>query len=525
MNKIRTRFAPSPTGYVHIGNIRSAIYPYLFARQNDGEFLLRIEDTDQKRLVAGATDLVLDTLKWLGLNWDGEPVFQTSRKDIYLKYAQKLLDKGLAYADPFTPEQVQNFREEDTKNKVPFLYRNHRPNNPPAWKEGLPLRFKQTNLVRHNWHDEVMGGLSAGPEVLDDIVLIKADGLPTYNFAHIIDDVEMKITHIFRGVEYLPSMPNYLSLYEALEITPPKFAHLPHILAPSGNKKLSKRDGAKSVTDYRDEGILPEAMLNFLAMLGWNDGTEQEIFSMPDLIEKFQISRIQRSGARFDENKLIWLNGQWIRKIVDDGEKSDSRQVENCRRGVGSTPTSSRTAATAPHEDGRAREGVSDGEKSDFSTGLTNLYNRCKNFWPEEASSYSDEEKKKVLSIVYDRLKTLNDLKILTPYFFADPKINLELITENKFLKNFSENELKSLLQISVEKLKNLESWDKETLQTTLNELLAETNKKPAELFTLIRISVSFAPFSPALPETLETLTKNTTLARLNAVISSLVIE
>jgi glutamyl-tRNA synthetase len=524
MQKVTTRFAPSPTGYVHIGNIRSAIYPFLFARQNDGEFLLRIEDTDQKRLVEGATDLVLDTLKWLGLDWDGAPVFQTSRRDIHLKYAQKLVDKGLAYADPFTPEEVQKFREEDAKNKIPFLYRNHRPANPPAWKEGLPLRLKQTNLIRRNWHDEVMGDLSAGPEVLDDIVLIKADGFPTYNFAHIIDDTEMGVTHIFRGVEYLPSMPNYLSLYEALEITPPKFAHLPHILAPAGNKKLSKRDGAKSVTDYRDEGILPEAMLNFLTMLGWNDGTEQEIYSMPDLIKTFEISRIQRSGARFDENKLIWLNGQWIRKIVDDEENSDSSQAGECRRGVGSTPTSSPTAATTPHEDGRVRERTPDEKISEFSAGLNNLYNRCKDFWPEEAVDYSDAEKKKVLSIVYDRLKTLSDLKILTPYFFADPKIDLSMILENKFLKNFSENELKNLLILSVEKLKNTE-WDREALQTALNELLAETNKKPAELFSLIRISLSFAPFSPALPETMEILTKNTTLARLNAVISSLVIE
>jgi len=475
MNKIRTRFAPSPTGYVHIGNIRSAIYPYLFARQNNGEFLLRIEDTDQKRLVEGATDLVVDTLRWLGLNWDDEPIFQTSRKETYLKYAQKLIEKGLAYADPYAPEEVQKFREEDAQNKIAFLYRNHRPANPPAWELGMPLRFKQTKLARHNWHDEVMGDLSAGPEVLDDIVLIKSDGLPTYNFAHIVDDAEMQITHIFRGVEYLPSMPNYLSLYEALDIPPPKFAHLPHILAPTGNKKLSKRDGAKSVTDYRDEGILPEAMLNFLVMLGWNDGTEQEIYSMPDLIQKFEISRIQKSGARFDENKLLWLNGQWIRKIVDEGDLND-------------------------------------------------LYERSQNFWPEEAASYPDTEKKKVLQIVYDRLKTLSDLKILTPYFFADPQIDLSMLTGNKFLKNFSENELKSLLQLSIEKLKNTE-WNREALQTTLNELLAETNKKPAELFTLIRISVSFAPFSPALPETLEILTKNTTLARLNAVASALVIE
>ena len=289
--KAVTRFAPSPTGYIHIGNLRSAIYPYLIAKQSNGTFILRIEDTDQARYVEGATELIEDTLQWIGLDWDegperggaNGPYYQTERKDIYVEWAKKLIAAGRAYADPTDSETVNKYREEANKNKVPFLYRNYRPDNTPEWQPGLPLRFKAQPKA-YDYHDEVFGDLHMGPETQDDFILIKADGLPTYNFAHIVDDACMGVTHVLRGQEYLPSMGNYLALYEALGLERPKFVHLPHILAPSGNKKLGKRDGAKSAADYRKDGILPEAMLNFLACLGWNDGTEDEIYSKEDLI-------------------------------------------------------------------------------------------------------------------------------------------------------------------------------------------------------------------------------------------------
>ncbi len=227
---IITRFAPSPTGYIHIGNVRSAIYPYLIARQSKGKFILRIEDTDQARFVEGATELIEDTLKWLTLEWDegpivggpNEPYFQSERRSIYHSWAQKLIESGRAYADPTPPEEVQKFREADNSAKIPFLFRNHRPESADfspeetlkLWQAGHPIRFK-SNPKDYSWHDDVMGDLSTGPEVCDDIILIKKDGLPTYNFAHIVDDAEMGVTHIARGVEYLSSMPNYLALYEA----------------------------------------------------------------------------------------------------------------------------------------------------------------------------------------------------------------------------------------------------------------------------------------------------------------------
>ena len=473
---IVTRFAPSPTGYIHIGNVRSAIYPYLLARQNNGKMILRIEDTDRARYVEGATELIEDTLEWLGLKWDEGPIvggphvpyFQSERKEIYHAYARKLIESGRAYADPTPPEKIDEYRKKCSQEKVPFLYRNFRPDNPPEWQPGIPLRFK-TEPKSYSWHDEVMGDMHTGPEVLDDIILIKKDGYPTYNFAHIVDDAEMGVTHVMRGVEYLSSTPNYLALYEALGLTRPKLVSLPHILAPQGNKKLGKRDGAKSVTEYRDDGVLAEAMLNYLACLGWNDGTEQEIYTMDELIKNFSLDRIQSSGARYDETKLLWMNGQWIRRIFDE-------------------------------------------------QGAKVLYARTQNFWPEVAKDASDDYRLKVLSIIYDRLKTLSDLREMTAYFFADPEIDLDLITNNKFLKKISEAELESLLKIVISKLSSIAEWDAGNLQFALNDLLQETGKKPAELFSLIRIAISFAPFSPALNLTMEVLGREKTLARLNAV-------
>ena len=245
--KAVTRFAPSPTGYIHIGNVRSAIYPYLIAKQQgeEGTFILRIEDTDQARYVEGATDLIKDTLTWLGLDWDegpdkgGDhgPYYQTQRKEIYYEWAKKLIAAGRAYADPTPSETVAKYREEANKNKQAFLYRNYRPDNTPEWEVGMPLRLKAQPKA-YDYHDEVFGDLHMGPETQDDIILIKADGLPTYNFAHIVDDATMGVTHVLRGQEYLPSMGNYLELYEAFGLEHPKFVHLPHILAPSGNRNL-----------------------------------------------------------------------------------------------------------------------------------------------------------------------------------------------------------------------------------------------------------------------------------------------
>lgn len=471
---IRTRFAPSPTGFMHVGGVRTALFAWFVARQAGGQFILRIEDTDQKREVEGSADHLIRSLKALGLAYDEgpeidgphAPYFQSERLDIYRAWAQKLIDAGRAYADPYTPEQLDEFREQAKAEKKAFLYRDHRPENPAAWDGTTPLRFKSEPKA-YAWHDEVYGDLHSGPEVIDDFILIKSDGFPTYNFAHIVDDAEMEISHIIRGQEFLASMPNYLNLYEALEIEHPIFATMPHILAPSGTKKLSKRDGAKDVLGYLGEGYLQEALINFIASLGWNDGTEQEVFSVQELIDKFSLDRVGRSGARFDEQRLLWLNGQWIRRLD-----------------------------------------------------LDDLYARSTDFWPASAVSASDDYKKQVLNLVKDRLKTLGDLLTSTDYFFAVPEPNWQMVADNKQLSKLSVDDLKNLLQQAADALQTSD-FTSEALQSTLDQLLQTTGQKPGILFSMIRLAVSWAPFSPSLNETLAAIGKQATLERLQTAINS----
>lgn len=489
MSKVRTRFAPSPTGFLHVGNIRTGLFAWLTARHNGGEFVLRLEDTDKKREVEGSAEHLLKCLKVLSIEYDEGynaggaygPYVQSERLAIYHKWAQKLIDSGRAYADPYTSEQLQAFRDEAVANKQPFLYRNHRPENPPVWDGTMPLRFKSEPKA-YAWHDEVMGDLATGPEVIDDFILIKSDGYPTYNFAHIVDDAEMKMTHVIRGQEYISSMPNYLNLYEALDIKErpggelaanddtyyrPYFATMPHILAPTGGKKLGKRDGAKDVLAYIDDGILPEALLNFIASLGWNDGSEQEIFTADELIAKFTLDRVQRSGARFDEQRLLWMNGQWIRRLS-----------------------------------------------------LEDLYTRVADFWPESAEEVSEDTKKYILSLIQDRLKTLRDLPQMTDYFFTEPTPDWAMVRDNKQLAKLSVDDITNLLKTAQATFADSD-FDAATLQTSLNSLLEVTGQKPGILFSLIRIAVSWAPFSPALNDTLAALGKEKVMARLSRAIES----
>lgn len=469
MSTVRTRFAPSPTGYLHVGGIRTALFAFLLARQADGQFVLRLEDTDKKREVAGSDKHLMQSLQALGLHYDEGPDIggpyapyrQSERLDHYRQWAQKLIDAGRAYADPYTPEEVDAFREQAKANKQPFLFRNHRPANPPVWDGSTPLRFKSDPRA-YERQDAVMGTLKTGPEVIDDFVLIKSDGYPTYNFAHIIDDAEMEISHIIRGQEFLASIPNYLNLYEALGLTPPVMATMPHVLGPSGTKKLSKRDGAKDVLDYLREGYLPEALVNFIATLGWNDGTEQEIFSVDELIEKFSLNHVQKSGARFDEQRLLWMNGAFIRELP-----------------------------------------------------LDDLFARVANFWPPEAANASDDYKKQVLAVVQERLKYFGELPELSRFFFVDLPIDSTLISNHKQLKKCTPEQLKDLLEKTKTSLEQ-SNFSATDLQERLNKLLDETGEKPAALFSLIRIATTQAPSSPGLADTLAVLGKTVSLHRLD---------
>lgn len=474
MSQIRTRFAPSPTGFMHVGAARTALFAWFLARKNQGQFILRIEDTDKQREVEGSIQQIIDSLHWLGLEWDegidigGEhtPYLQSERLDIYKEWAQKLIEAGRAYADPYTQEELEAFREQAKANKKPFLYRNHRPENPPVWDGTQPLRFK-SDPKPYTWTDAVMGELSTGEEAIDDFILIKSDGFPTYNFCHIVDDAVMGVTHVLRSQEFVSSTPKFLNLYEALGVERPTLATLPFVMAIDGKKKLGKRDGAKDILTYDKEGYLPEAMMNFLATLGWNDGTEQEVFSKSELIEKFSLERVQKSPARFDEQRLLWLNGQHIRLLS-----------------------------------------------------LDDLYDRVVNFWPKSAENASEDYRKTVLSLAQDRLKTLADLPVLTSYFFEEPEIDWSLIDGNKQLKKLAREDVKSLLQSAASALTSTEEWTAENIQQTLNQLLESTGQKPGILFSLVRIATTWAPFSPALDETLYTLGKSKVLSRLEKAIN-----
>lgn len=472
---VRTRFAPSPTGLLHVGGIRTALFAWLLARQKNGLFILRLEDTDQKREVQGADQHIIDCLQALGLLYDEGPDIggpygpyrQSERLNSYHTWAKKLIEQGRAYADPYSPEEVQKFREQAQAEKRPFLYRNHRPDNAPEWDGSRPLRFK-SEPKPYEWHDAVMGDLKTGPEVIDDFILIKSDGFPTYNFAHIVDDAEMKISHVIRGQEFLASMPNYLNLYEALGLERPVFATMPHILNEQGNKKLSKRDGAKDVLDYIREGYVDTAIINFIASLGWNDGTEQEVFTIPELIEKFSLSRVQKSGARFDEKRLEWLSGAHIRRY-----------------------------------------------------GADNLRAMARDYWPEEAAGASNEYKEQVLRLVQERLKKFSELPELTRFFFTDLPVDDSLITEHKQLKKIEKPELKKWLEMARASLEESD-FSAEDLQMRLNGLLDMTGQKPAVLFSLIRIATTQAPASPALADTMAVLGKDITLRRINKHLAAL---
>jgi len=324
--KVVTRFAPSPTGFMHVGGVRTALYAWLWARKNKGIFILRIEDTDKEREVAGSMEHIINSLNWLGLDYDygpdkkgpNSPYVQSERLPTYKKYAEILVKKGFAYPDPYTAEEVEAFRKDAEENKKPFLYREHRPATFDAWDGTKPLRFKVPEIKSYKWHDMVQGELSAGPEALDDFVLIKSDGYPTYNFSHIVDDIEMGITHVVRGQEFIASTPKYLSVYEAFGAIPPTFVTTPHILGPDGKKKLSKRDGAKDILDYDTGGYLPDAMVNYLTFLGFNPGGEREIYSKEELTKVFDLEKIQRSGARWDDTKLDWINKEHMKLLPQE---------------------------------------------------------------------------------------------------------------------------------------------------------------------------------------------------------------
>lgn len=326
--KIRTRFAPSPTGYMHIGNLRTALYEYLIAKSNGGDFLLRIEDTDQKRYVEGSTDIIYNTLKTVKMNWDEGPdiggnfgpYVQSERRSVYQEYAHKLVDLGGAHYCFCAARE----EEEDEENAVPCKFQDPCKRLSVAEareriKNGEPFTIRQTisKKGKSHFHDEVYGDIEIDYDDLDEGVLLKTDGLPTYNFANVIDDHLMEISHVVRGNEYISSTPKYNLIYEAFGWTPPVYVHVPPVMKDAQHK-LSKRNGDASFQDLVAKGYLPEAIINYIALLGWNPGTEQEIFDLEELKKIFSAERLNKSPAIFDIVKLTWMNGCYIRQLPFD---------------------------------------------------------------------------------------------------------------------------------------------------------------------------------------------------------------
>lgn len=509
MKPARTRFAPSPTGFLHVGGVRTALFNYLWAKKTDGQFILRLEDTDRERYVTEGVEQIVESLDWLGLKpdegfWISDNKQQSvehiqserHKNGFYQKYADELVKRGLAYYSPTSPKKLEELRQEAKSKKQPFLYKRHRDGaNTDQPVNGAPIRLdvdkffqslsrdknyehlkpfpRQTEVFEHDlwqvkWDEPTGRAVQWTAHLIDDFILIKGDGFPTYNFANVIDDHDMGITHVLRGEEFVASTPKHLLLYEALGFKAPTFVHLP-VINGSDGKKLSKRTGDTNVLDYREKGYLPEALLNFLAQLGWNDGTEQEIYDRKDLIGKFALQDINSSPAVFDQRRLDWMNGYWIREKLD----------------------------------------------------LDDLYERSEGFWPDEAGNYDDDYKQQVLGVVRERLKYFAELLELTNFFFSDLPVNNELLSNHKQLKKLSNEELRDLLEKAKSSLETSD-FSVADLTKQLNNLLEETDQKPAVLFSLIRIATTQAPASPGLADTLAILGKARSLQRIDQQLSHL---
>lgn len=321
-SKIRTRFAPSPTGFIHLGNIRSALYPWAFARATGGDFILRIEDTDLERSTQASVDVIIEGMKWLGLDHDEGPFYQMQRMDRYKAVLEELKAAGHVYPCYMSMEELDALREQQMANKEKPRYNGTWRPEPgktlPAIPEGVKpvLRFKNPQGGSVVWEDKVKGRIEISNDELDDLVIARPDGTPTYNFCVVVDDIDMAITHVIRGDDHVNNTPRQINIFKALGKEQPVYAHLPTVLNEQG-EKMSKRNGAKAVTQYRDEGYLPDAMVNYLARLGWSHG-DDEIFSRAQFLEWFNLDHLGRSAAQFDEAKLKWVNAQHLKAMADD---------------------------------------------------------------------------------------------------------------------------------------------------------------------------------------------------------------
>lgn len=460
----RVRFAPSPTGYLHLGGARTALYNWLFARKTCGVFILRIEDTDRTRLVPDSVQDITESLAWLGIPPDEGPLFQSERREIYAEKARELVGRGAAYPCFCTPERLEKVREERRRAGLKIGYdracRNLSPEEADTrMRDGEPhvIRLRVPLSGQISFVDTLRGKITYECRELEDIVLLKSDGWPTYHLANVVDDHCMGITHIMRADEWLPSVPYHVIMYEAFGWGAPAFVHLPVILSPDGKGKMSKRAGAFAVREVRAEGYLPEAVVNYLALLGWSPGDDREIMSLAEMAEAFSIERLSVRGAVFSYDKLLWMNGEYLRATSED-----------------------------------------------------RLFQLSMPFYA--GAGYTDAETiRKIIPLFRDRAKTLRELPEISGYFFREP----DGYDEAGVKKHFRGPETASALVELAERLSRVQNWEPAEIESALRALADERGITAGKLIHPARLALSGMTFGPGLFEMMAVLGKETCLQRL----------
>jgi len=473
---VRVRFAPSPTGFPHLGNIRTALFNWLFARHHGGIFILRIEDTDVARMVEGATESILHSLRWLGLDWDEGPIFQSQRLPIYREVADGLISRGLAYHCYCSPQRLEEMRKEQMKRKQPPGYDRHCRNLTQEQKKGFEagglgpvVRFKSPLEGRTSFHDLLRGEIVFENSTLDDFVLLKSDGYPTYHLANIADDHDMEISHVLRADEWLSSTPRHILLYQALNWQPPQFAHLPMILGPD-KSKLSKRHGATSVTEYEQQGYLPEALFNFLALLGWSLDDKTEIMSRDTIIKNFSLDRISKTAAVFNRDKLEWMNGVYIRGL----------SVEEFSR--------------------RAMPFLEKGLSLDVVR-------------PLDVNHVA-----RIAPLIQERARTLAEVPELADFFFVE-RLDYD---SSLLLNKIEQTVVVAALLASIDRVEEWDSWDATSLESVFRPMAEEMGLKTGVFFGLLRVAVTGRTAAPPLFQTMEVLGKERCVKRLKLALDKL---
>lgn len=508
---IRTRFAPSPTGYLHVGGLRTALYSYLFARKNKGEFFLRIEDTDQKRYVEGAVENLLKTLDWVGLNHDDKPVVQSERTETYREHVAILLKSGTAYHCFCTAERLEEMREKQTKAKQAPMYDRHCLKLSPteidtkiSEKTPFVIRQKIPHDQKLSFKDHVRGIVTFDGNTIDDQVLMKSDNFPTYHLANVVDDHFMEITHVIRGEEWLPSTPKHILLYENFGWKPPEYSHLP-LLLNADKTKLSKRQGDVSVEDYINKGYSREAIINFIAMLGWHPGggEEQELFSIEELIEKFSLEQIHKAGAVFDIEKLNWFNFQWNKKKYLEKLTHLAKAVDS-------------DCVIALNEKKETIFKFPNAEKEKMFTEIRGetLYEMTKQYLPTEWSEQGEKLKKALITIEEKILKNASDSALNLKFYFETSTLNTALLFNEKM--KVDETTAPTALEKSHAALTKLQNFDSmEEIKTCLIQVVSDLGYKNGQVFWPVRVALTNEQFTPGVFEIIWTLGKAESLERL----------